>query len=189
MSDLTKLVENILGERTMSNTETDTPRIYVTSLSDYNAGRLHGRWIEAIDADVIREEIAEMLAESPEPMAEEWAIHDSDNFGGLQLGGISDVEQVAELGQLISKYGRAFAAYADNVSVDHATEEDFEEAYCGEWESKKAYARELFDEIFLHKVPGHIQCYIDYEAFSRDLFTSDYFSVESDSGVYVFRNC
>ena len=38
-----------------------TPRIYVASLSDYNAGHLHGRWIDADqDPDAIREEIAAM---------------------------------------------------------------------------------------------------------------------------------
>ena len=57
-----------------------TPRIYVASLSDYNTGRLHGRWIDASQpADAIREEIALMLAESKEPIAKEWAIHD---YGG-----------------------------------------------------------------------------------------------------------
>jgi len=53
-------------------------RIYVASLSDYNAGRLHGAWIDATqDADEIEAEVQEMLAASPEPIAEEWAIHDS----------------------------------------------------------------------------------------------------------------
>jgi len=53
-----------------------TPRIYVASLADYNAGRLHGRWIDADrPAEAIREQIAQMLAESKAPVAEEWAIH------------------------------------------------------------------------------------------------------------------
>ena|GEM_PF-5129055 len=34
-----------------------------------------------------------------------------------------------------------------------------------------------------------MQVYIDYEAFTRDLFGGDNYSVESDSGVYVFCNC
>ena len=43
------------------------PRIYVASLSDYNAGRLHGRWIDADqDAVGIRANITVMLAESKE---------------------------------------------------------------------------------------------------------------------------
>ena len=59
----------------------ESPRIYVASLSDYNAGRLHGRWIDATQsADTIREELSQMLAESQEPIAEEWAIHAYDTL-------------------------------------------------------------------------------------------------------------
>lgn len=51
----------------MTETRTDTPRIYVASLSDYNAGTLHGRWIDATqDADGIRADVEEMLAASPQ---------------------------------------------------------------------------------------------------------------------------
>jgi len=47
----------------------ETPRIYVASLADYNAGRLHGRWIDANQsADSIRDEIAQMLTESEDPL-------------------------------------------------------------------------------------------------------------------------
>jgi len=54
---------------------TETPRIYVACLAAYNSGRLHGRWIDAAqDAEDIKAQIAEMLKESPEPGAEEWAI-------------------------------------------------------------------------------------------------------------------
>ena len=174
----------------MSDATIDTPRIWVSSLSDYNAGRLHGRWIDATDADVIREEIAEMLAESPEPIAEEWAIHDYDNFGGLSLSEWGDIDKVAELGRLITEHGAAFAAYANDVGVDHATEESFQDAYGGEWESEEAYAENLFDGLYLHEVPEHIQHYIDYGAFSRDLFINDYYSVENpEGGVFVFRHC
>ena len=173
------------------STATDTPRIYVACLAAYNAGRLHGAWIDADqDADAIHEEIQAMLAESPEPGAEEWAIHDYDNFGGIRLSEFEDIERVAELGQLIAEHGPAFAAYANHVGVDYATEEGFEEAYCGEWESEEAYAEELFDELYAHEIPEHLRCYVDYEAFSRDLFINDNYSVDCpEGGVYVFRNC
>lgn len=43
-------------------------RIYVACLASYNAGRLHGAWIDADqDADAIHEEIAKILKASPEP--------------------------------------------------------------------------------------------------------------------------
>jgi len=48
------------------------PRIYVASLSDYNNGGLHGRWIDldgldASDTGAVQDEIAEMLRESRYP--------------------------------------------------------------------------------------------------------------------------
>jgi len=58
-------------------------RIYVADLAAYNNGRLHGVWINAcLDPEDIQEQVNKMLAESPEPDAEEYAIHDFEGFGG-----------------------------------------------------------------------------------------------------------
>ncbi len=165
----------------------DTPRIYVRCLASYNAGHTHGKWIDATDADCILEEIQEVLSTSPEN-GEEWAIHDYEGFGGLELSEYESIERVAALGQLIDEHGAAFAAFTNHVGVDYATEESFQDAYCGEWDSEKAYAENLFDELYLHEVPEHIQNYIDYEAFTHDIFMGDNYSVDKSGGVYVFRN-
>jgi hypothetical protein len=54
----------------------DTPRIYLACLAAYNNGRLHGAWVDADQgADHIWNELRKMLRASPEPDAEEWAIH------------------------------------------------------------------------------------------------------------------
>lgn len=164
------------------------PRIYVACLASYNAGVLHGAWIDATDVDTIEEAIQAMLSESQRPDAGEYAIHEYENFHGLKISESEDIDRVAELGALIDEHGAIFAAYANHVGVDYATEESFEDACCGEWDSERAYAEYLFDELYLHEVPEHIQRYIDYEAFARDLFMGDYFSAEAASGVYVFNN-
>lgn len=50
---------------------TTTPRIYVACLASYNAGKLHGVWIDCDqDVDYIQAEIADMLRASPEPNVE-----------------------------------------------------------------------------------------------------------------------
>ena len=165
------------------------PRIYVACLASYNAGILHGEWIDATDADDIREAIQEMLKHSPSPGAEEYAIHDYEGFGGIRLSEFEDIERIAELGAMIDEHGGAFAAYAGHVGVDYANEESFQDAFCGEWESEQAYGENLFDELYASDIPDHIAPYIDYDSFTRDLFINDYFSVESGSGVYVFHNC
>ena len=59
----------------------------------------------------------------------------------------------------------------------------FRDQYCGEWESERAYAEQLFDELYLHEIPEHLQSYIDYEAFARELFMDGYDYVDG----YVFR--
>lgn len=61
-----------------------TPRIYVACLASYNAGRLHGRWIDAADADTMREEIAEILRASPFPNV---TICCPDCAGNAYIGG------------------------------------------------------------------------------------------------------
>jgi antirestriction protein len=167
---------------------TDTPRLYVACLASYNAGILHGEWIDATDADEIREAIQTMLSKSREPMAEEWAIHDYEGFGPIRLSESEDIDRVGELAAMIEEHGPAFAAYADHMGIDHATEESFQDAFCGQWDSEQAYAENLFDELYLSDVPEHVQPYIDYESFARDIFISDSYSVESESGVFVFHN-
>ena len=67
----------------------DRPRIYVACLAAYNNGCLHGRWIEATTPDEIWEQVRAMLADSPEPDAEEWAIHDHDGFEGAPLSDLT----------------------------------------------------------------------------------------------------
>lgn len=64
------------------------------------------------------------------------------------------------------------------------SQDDFQEAYCGWYDSELDYAQELFDELYLPQVPEHVSNYIDYEKFARDLFATDYYF----SLGYVFRN-
>ena len=168
------------------SSQATTPRVYVACLASYNAGILHGAWIDATDPDLLHDDIQEMLAQSPEPDAEEWAIHDFD-FHGVHIGEHDDIERVAAIGALIEEHGAAFAAYADNVGIDYATADGFQDAYCGEWDSERHYAEESFDDLY--DIPDHLASYIDYDAIARDWFMGDFYSVDGDCGVFVFRNC
>ncbi len=50
-------------------------KIYVADLAAYNNGKLHGVWINALDnLDDIQDQINQMLDESPEQDAEEYAF-------------------------------------------------------------------------------------------------------------------
>ncbi|MET8702763.1 antirestriction protein ArdA [Kitasatospora sp. NPDC004723] len=90
--------------------DTLTPRIYVASLTDYNSGELHGKWIDADQsADEIMAEVQEMLAASPAAaqygeIAEEWAIHDYDEFGGIVIGEWDSFERIELIAEAITKW-------------------------------------------------------------------------------------
>jgi antirestriction protein len=162
------------------------PRIYVASLADYNAGRLHGRWIDAAqDADDTHAEIRAMLASSREPVAEEWAIHDYDDFGAINLGEYESIEKVAGIAQGIEEHGEAFAAFLSNDS--DATAEQFEEAYRGTYRTVEDFADELIEEGILGEIPEALEPYIDTEKFAHDLEVGgDIFTVDGGEGVFIF---
>lgn len=178
-------------------------RIYVASLSDYNNGLLHGAWLDAArDVEALQTDISAMLAASPtmqrygEP-AEEWAIHDYEGFGPLRLGEYEPIERIAALAAGIEEHGPAFAAFAATEGeADGDLAEQFEERFCGEWESVETYAEELLNdcgaEQYLGQLPEWLQAHVrlDVEGFARDLVLGgDVHAVERPGGgVWIFRS-
>jgi antirestriction protein len=167
--------------------------IYVACLAAYNNGQLHGEWIDATqDPEDIQAEVSAMLAASPQPNAEEWAIHDYC-LGGISIGEWESFENVSKIANLVEEHGAAFAAYVDHMGLEYsaqdwdATQEGFEESYRGEYSSMADFAEEYVSEI--NEIPEYLQCYIDWEKFGHDLEIDDFFTADADSGVYVFSRC
>lgn len=176
--------------------ESLAPRVYVASLSDYNAGRLHGQWIDAAqEPEEIHADIASMLSESRESGAEEWAIHDFEGFGPLRLSEYESPEYVTAVARGIVEHGQAFAAWAALVDGDRQSLGGFSDSYLGEWESVEAYAESMLDDLGIEEeldrvVPAWVRPYVqlDTEAFARDIVLGgDVSSAESPSGaVWLF---
>jgi antirestriction protein len=172
------------------------PRVYVASLADYNANRLHGAWIDAgVGAERLAEGIAAMLERSPTPGAEEWAIHDYEGFGPLQLGEYEPIERVARLAEGIAEHGPAFAHWAALVgAADPEPGEGFEEYFLGHWPSLEAYAENLvadlgYEELLERVIPDSLRLYVHFDvaAFARDLeLGGEIVASEGDGGLYVF---
>jgi len=170
------------------------PRIYVASLADYNAGELHGCWIDADqDADDIHVQIAAMLAKSSEPVAEEWAIHDYMNFGCLRLHEYADIAQVAEAAHLIVEHGPVFAELLTHFGGLSGTEEAtryMEDGYRGAFDRIEDYVEESLNDCYgdvIGNLPGFIRYHIDYEGIARDMeYGGDIFIVECEGKVHVF---
>ena len=168
------------------NNQINSPRIYVACLAAHNSGVLHGKWIEATqEPEDIHQEIQEMLSASPIDNAQEWAIHDHDNFHSLKVNGYESIEKVSEIALLIDEHEGAFAGFAENVGLEYATEDGFLDAFRGEYDSVETYAEELFYDCYT--IPDFLQMYICWKSVARDLFCGDYYSIDSCSGrVYIF---
>jgi antirestriction protein len=185
------------------------PRIYVASLTDYNAGNGHGAWIDAAqEKDELWAEINAMLKASPEARAfpqggpaEEWAIHDYEGFGELRLSEYEDIERVSKVALAIEEHGDAMAAWL-SLSDDNEPDE-FEEHYRGQWDTEEEFTQQQIMEIGWSNVPAYVylkpyaapedhvnvfdelSSYIDWESVTRDFVQhGNYTSVDDKSGGY-----
>lgn len=158
----------------------DEARIYVACLAAYNGGRLHGRWISvAKGEDHIWDEVRAMLAESPEPEADEWAIHDYENFEGANLSEYASFESVCALAQFIDERGRlgakVYSHFGDDLEQARAAFDD----YAGEFQSLADFATDLTEQTG-PEIPSAFQYYIDWQAMGRDMeLNGDVFTIET----------
>lgn len=164
------------------------PRIYVADLAAYNSGHLHGVWINVADGeDDIQTQIQAMLQESPVAGAEEWAIHDYENFDGIEISEHESLECLVEYVCFLNEYpdiGGILAAYFNN-DLDEANRAATDK-YQGCYSSLADYAQSLTEDT--SDIPKHLENYIDYERMARDMeMSGDVFTLEGDNGkVHVF---
>jgi antirestriction protein len=174
-----------LGERS-------SPRILASSLSDYNNGELHGTWIDAgQEPEQIHEEIRAMLGRSRAAGAEEWAIHDYEGFGPIQLSEYESLEVVSRLATGIAEHGEAFAHYVELFGTEPHELDKFEERYLGTWPSLEAYAEDMLEDMGVEPeklLPSWLSPYVrvDYEGLGRDM-GSEMMVGEGGEGVWLFQ--
>lgn len=176
-------------------------RIYVSSLLDYTCGTLHGAWfdLEGLDAVSLGAEIQLMLDESPcqawgYGLAEEFAIHDYEGFGGFKFGEYASLEFVVRLYELVEEHGVPFAVYVENfvtTGVNTADElDDAESEFTDAWighTSAEDYAEDIINECY--DIPEAIRPYVDVEKFARDMVIGGDIAEFYESGeFYLFHN-
>jgi antirestriction protein len=167
------------------------PRIYVASLSDYNAGRLHGVWLDANqDAEDLQAIVDAMLQRSPEPIAEEFAVHDYEEWGPVHLDEYTSLDTISRVARGLAAHGAAFGHWADYVRFGEDDLDRFEEAYQGCWESLAAWAEDIVDDLganTLEAIPEWLQPYVtmDFEQLGSDM-AMDYYTSEDDEGVHIY---
>lgn len=171
---------------------TTTPRVYVACLASYNAGVLHGLWVDATDADTIQEGIKHVIATSPTEGAEEWAFHDYDGFGRINLSEHESPEDIATLAAFLEEHEDAGAAYVKHMGLVEflSNPEGFQDAYLGTYSSVEDYAAQCLEESGeLESIPERLRGYFDYEAYARDLeLRGDISTEDGGEGVFIFSN-
>ncbi len=161
---------------------TDIERsIYVACLSSYNSGVLHGKWIKLLikkpyqdeqiwefDRDYIQDEINNMLKSSKMPNAEEWAIHDYNNF--INLGEYQSIVLIEKNMNAIGKHGydvvkgfREMYPSEDISNLDDKT-------YHTDYSNFQEYAEHYADDVVLgeYDTNSNICSYFDYKNFAND---------------------
>lgn len=163
-------------------------QIYVACLASYNAGILHGTWIDALQGEghIIAATKA-MLGASPIALAEEWAIHDQEGFPDGIVQEYSSFKRVAEVGAFLkdhSELGAAVLRYYDGDLRD--AKSAVEERYQGQFESLAHFAQDVTEGTTV--IPESLQYYIDYEKMADDMtLTGDVFVIELGiDQVHVF---
>lgn len=163
------------------------PRIYVACLAAYNKGRLHGAWIEVgDDVEAVRAAVAAMLAASPAPGAEEYAIHDHDGFGGVDIGEYMPLDAVVEIADFLRDRGALGALVLAHVDGDLEVARSAFDEYRGVYPRLSDYFAELTEETVA--IPEALHLYIDYDAMARDaVLGGEVFTVETARDeVHVF---
>ena len=165
------------------------PKIYVACLASYNSGILHGVYIDAtLEPDEMLVLIGEMLEKSPVISAEEWEIHDFDDFDCIRIDRWEDLQQVHDIACFLVEKGELGAKLMQELSTEDVDEARrvMEDDYIGEYNSIVEYAMERTADC-CDNIPDYIAGYIDYKAMAEDL-SHDLIEIELYGSVHLFHN-
>ena len=167
-------------------TTQDQPQIYVACLSAYNNGYLHGEWITPkADKDELQGQIDKILKSSPVAGADEWAIHDYNDFPNL--GEYPGLDNIIKIQEAIDEHGKYVVnAFLENWSVEDL--DHIDDAYYGTYDSFSEFAQQLAEDT-IEGLNGDttLARYFDWEAWERDL-SYDYHEGEGENHSSIIFN-
>ena len=173
-------------------------KIYVASLSDYNAGILHGAWFDLEsyeDTDELYQDIYnKLLITSPTAhaeglkAAEEYAVHDYDGIYPKGLGEYTSLSELMELQEYLNmcssyeeeeifcEWLNEISGWTSVSSIDfNSFQSSFRGDYSNSWKPEEDFVYAYAEDIGLFdNVPEDVARYFDYEAYARDLFINDF---------------
>lgn len=172
-----------------------TPSIYIACLASYNAGILHGEWIDLDGTEDIRERIQDILNESPIDEAEEYAVHDHEYCGNLsEYPGLDSLKAITDAYIAAEYQGIDWEAYIEfcehtGADIDEKHINHFQDSFAGAAVSLEDWCYEHLEESGqLSSIPENLRNYFNHEAFARDMEINDVFTIHHNQQVLVFWN-
>jgi|SRR5699024_5291449 len=159
-------------------------QVYIANLGKYNEGELMGAWFTPpIDMEDVKERIG-LNAEY-----EEYAIHDFEL--PFDVGEYTPIDEINRLCERISELeGTPLYHVLSEVqgywfgSLDELLESQDDIIHYADCADMSDVARYFIEETgALGEVPTHLQNYIDYDAFGRDLEIEGNF-LETSHGIF-----
>lgn len=135
---------------------TTTLSIYVADLAAYNAGYLHGKWIDLDDItlDDLHEQVQAILAEGTRlygretlSVHEEWSIHDYEGFGPIRVEEYTPLETVVGHAQRMADEPHKYFAWVEVRGVSDAENFDPDQV-CGPYGSESEYFDQWIENIY-----------------------------------------
>lgn len=177
----------VLNHPAINSEITNQPAIYCGTYKKYNEGSIFGKWIDLTLCDNYEDFISickEIHSDEQDP---EFMFQDFQSIPESFISESYIDPSFFELLEIVPEEQRdLFIKYCEYVGADTknpaATFSDFEDAYCGEYDSDLDFGTDFFEQCG-YEIPEYLVNYIDYEAFTRDLMY-DYFSIDG----HYFRN-
>jgi len=169
---------------TNTNTNTNKNRIYIACLASYNAGYLHGAWIECDDLETLLKGRDQVIKTSPVAGAEEWAIHDYElPFAVSEYESFTTIIEIIEF--INGSYDQEIATAIYNDCKDLAEAQEMLEKYAGSFDSDEEYGEHCAYEQM--DIPENLRFYLNYEAIGRD-YSMDMHKIEANNTTHYFDN-
>jgi len=158
-------------------------KIYITNLSQYNAGRLIGEWITLpCSEDELKSALSRILC-----LDEEYFITDCEDapFSISEHENLFELNRKVELWEELEEDERLATSYL--LSLGYKLEESIcncKDVILYPEQSMEDVAYSLVEEGCFGDIPTSLENYIDYEAIARDLSYDGY--TEVSEGVFYY---
>ena len=129
--------------------EDESPKVWIECLASYNSGNSVGRWVNVPETvEEMQELINEVLQNSKEPFAEEWAFHCHEYFEPFDVSEYESLDSLVKKANIINQITdiEAFKAWdSSDIDIENMTEEEiiekFECEFLGVYEDEEDYSQ------------------------------------------------